>query len=208
MADLNSLVQKVFTITNRPDLQAETELAVKSAILQAHRLDYFPKDLREETLKFTTAEYLQAIEYKTLFPRFKSLKYIRKYDNSTTPPSNNLWYENGMGSFLKMLTPEQVLDRYSFQLADVCYLAGSLLQIKSSTKLGYVVLGFYQYPDVTPAGFNSWIADECEEGIYFLAAAIVFGTVLSNQSAAGANQAQASQALKQLVSTNILGEGY
>ena len=47
MASFTSLLNDVYTITNRPDLIAETKLAVKQATLKMHQSDYYPKDLFE-----------------------------------------------------------------------------------------------------------------------------------------------------------------
>lgn len=47
MASLNSLVSDVYTLTNRPDLVAETALAVKKATLKMHHVDFFARDIWE-----------------------------------------------------------------------------------------------------------------------------------------------------------------
>jgi len=44
MATLNSLMDDVYILTNRPELVAETRLAVKKATLKLHQLDFFAKD--------------------------------------------------------------------------------------------------------------------------------------------------------------------
>jgi len=43
---LAQLSTDVIALTKRPDLVAETTLAVKMATLKAHNSDYYPRDLR------------------------------------------------------------------------------------------------------------------------------------------------------------------
>ena len=56
---LNELIAEVYTITNRPDLVAQTLMAVRSATLKLHQSDYYYKDIFETGFQFTSAEYLQ-----------------------------------------------------------------------------------------------------------------------------------------------------
>jgi hypothetical protein len=59
VATLAELQADVITITNRPDLVAETLLAVKKATLKMHQLDFFYKDLVESGLVFDPVDYTQ-----------------------------------------------------------------------------------------------------------------------------------------------------
>ena len=145
MAAFSSIVSEVYNLTNRPDLVAETETAVKAATLKAHASDFYPKDLFESGVIFDTAAYFQSLGYKQLLPRWRSLEYLRKYDAV------------GMvaGDFLKVITPEQTLDSYSINKENVVYLAGDMLEIRSNTQLQYILLGCYLHPDVTVDGYTS-----------------------------------------------------
>ena len=82
MASFAQLMADVMTLTNRPDLSAETELAIRQATLKAHHSDYYPKDLYETGIRFSEPALLQDLEYKQLIPRFRALRYIRKTDVS------------------------------------------------------------------------------------------------------------------------------
>lgn len=161
---LNELIAEVYTITNRPDLVAQTLTAVRSATLKLHQSDYYYKDLRETGVSFVSALYVQQIEYRTLFPKWRALKYIRKtdVDGSST------------GKFLDIIVPENVLDNYNLNRTDVAYVAGEVVQIKSSTRLQYTIVGRYDNPDITVATYDSWIALDHPYAIVFEAAALVF----------------------------------
>lgn len=202
MADFNSIVQDVMTITNRADLVAETQLAVKSATLQLHRQDYFYKDIFETVVQFTAADYLQAIEYKALFPRYRALKYLRKFDPAN--PQTSGFDKNA----IKIITPDEIVDSYNQLRTDVAYVAGNLIQIKSSTQIQYASIGVYLNPDVTATGYNSWIADEAYYAIVYQAASIVFGTVLRDKAGQDANATMAANEFIMVKNSNIIAEGY
>ncbi len=172
MASLNSLMTDVFTITNRPDLIAETKLAVKQATLKMHHVDYFPKDLHETGLSWNPADFVQSLAYKTLIPRWRTFKYLRKYADSRAT------------DFFQLLTVEETLDRYAANKENVCYIAGDQLEIRSSTQDAYMLLGCYLHPDLTDDGYSSWIADEHPYAIINDAAASVFKMIGFDEQAA------------------------
>ena len=196
MATFTELCNDVYTLTNRPDLVAETKLAVKAATLKAHQLDFFWKDIEEVGIQFSSEEYIQALEYRTLVPRFRALKYIRKSDAGGV-----------VGDFINLITPALALDRYGSQREDICYAAGEVIHIKSSTLLQYIFFGCYLNPDVTESGYTSWIANDHPYAIVYEAAATVFK---------GIGQDEQANTFKRLVDeqfqlvkqSNIEAEGY
>lgn len=196
MATFAELVADVATLTNRPDLAAETKLAVKAATLKLHQSDFYFKDLYETGISFATPEYSQQLEYRTLLPRFRALKYVRKAESSGT-----------VGNFFTVLTPAEVLDAYGHQRNDICYAAGELIQIKSSNAFQYAILGCYLNPDVTETGFNSWLALDHPYAIVYEAAVTVFKAIGYDEQAATYSRMAAEQ-LAYVRSSNIQVEGY
>jgi hypothetical protein len=194
---LNELIAEVYTITNRPDLVAQTLTAVRSATLKLHQQDYFYKDIFETGVTFTTAEYLQQIEYRTLVPRWRALKYLRKTDSTA--------YQDG--KLLEVVVPENVEDAYQINRTDICYVAGEVVQIRSSTELQYVLLGCYRNPDITQAGYNSWIALDHPYAIVFEAAGMVFKMIGDTDQFAAYTMLAREQAAALSVS-NIQAIGY
>lgn len=195
---LAELIAEVYTITNRPDLVAQTLTAVRSATLKIHQSDYYYKDIFETGVQFINSLYLQQIEYRVLVPRWRALKYIRKTDITG--------YSDG--PILEVLgIPEMVEDAYKINRNDVCYVAGEVVQIRSSTQLQYVILGCYRNPDITQSGFNSWVALDHPYAIVFEAASTVFKMIGdTDQFAAYTNLAQ--QQLVEVRMSNIQGIGY
>lgn len=196
MATFTELLNDVITLTNRPDLLAESKLAVKAATLKLHQSDFFFRDLTEEGIKFSAPGYNQQLEYRTLFPRFRSIKYLRKTDQA-----------GASGDFFKLLTPAEVLDVYGIELTDICYAAGELIQIKSSTSLEYALLGCYLTPDITEAGFNSWIALDHPYAIVYEAAVTLFKAIGYDEQAAVYTKLAMEQ-LAIIRISNIQAEGF
>lgn len=166
-AALTSLLTDVYAITKRPDLVAQTTNAVKAAALKAHRSDFYAKDLYETGLEFVTSAFYQDIPYKQIIPRYRAMKYLRKYDA----------VGDVAGAFFTIITPEQVLDSYNISREDVIYLSGDLLSIRSSTQFQFALFGCYLNPDITETGFNSWIATDQPYLIEYDAAVTIFKAI-------------------------------
>jgi hypothetical protein len=194
--NLSELQTEVYAITNRPDLADRTLSAIRAQTLKLHQADYFYKDLFESGVVFSTSNYLQQLEYRTLFPRWRSLKYIRKSDVNADPN----------GKILTVITPDQVVDDYSCNRNDVCYAAGEIINIRSSTDLQYIFLGCYLNPDVTLSGYSSWIATDHPWAIIYNAAAQIFKSIGKQEEWAAAMQ-DAREQYALVVQSNILAKG-
>lgn len=171
---LTELTQAVYDITGRPDRVAETAQAIRAATLKCHQVDFWYKDIYETGISFTTAEYFQQFDYRTLIPLWRSLKYLRKYDA----------VGQLAGAFLEVITPTASLDMFGQNKEDVCYLAGAELDIRSSTQEQYFLLGVYLNPNITAAGYNSWIALDHPYAIVYEAASRVFKGIGKDDEAA------------------------
>lgn len=166
MALFDDLVTEVYTKTNRPHLVDETNSAVKQATMYWHTVEFFPKDLFEVGIDFTTEGYLKSLAYRTVIPRYRQLKYIRKSDAT-----------GAQGTRLNVITPTSSKDLYGNELTNVCYLAGENINIRSSTLLRYIIFGCYIYPNIVEANYSSWIATEFFHLIAWTAAANVLADV-------------------------------
>lgn len=196
---LTSLTADVVSLTNRPDLVGETALAIRAATLKAHGFDYYYKDLIETGIQFDYSQTQQTLEYKSLIPRWRALKYLRKFDYSTPPGC--------AGKFLELLTPESILDSYGINRENVCYVAGLELQIRCTELQQFFLLGCYVHPDVTTDNYSSWIAEESPLTIIYEAAATVFKTIGYDEQVATYRQLVAEQ-YAELKLTNIVANGY
>jgi hypothetical protein len=161
------IVSDVYSLTNRPDLVGETVVAVKAATLKAHQSDDYIKDLFETAIQFSTSEYFQTLDYKSVIPLWRKPRYMRIYDAAGTTP----------GSFLTYVEPEKVIDGFGANRTDIFYIAGAEVQIRTLAQQQYFLLGCYVNPDITTTGYNSWIADDHRYAIVYEAVAIIFKTI-------------------------------
>ena len=164
--NLSELRAEVVTLTSRNDLDITGQilLAVRRATLKLHTVDYFYKDLAEYTLVFSSSTTQQAFDTISNIPRWRSAKYIRKYDNLTATPDK----------FLKKIDSQNVLDDFSIHQENVWYQAGDILQLRYESNFQYALIAAYLYPDISVATFTSWIAISYPYAIVLEAAATIF----------------------------------
>lgn len=193
-AAFTALLAEVYKITAREDLTAETSLAVRAATLKLHQSDFYPRDLVEAKLQFSVPGYYQSLAYKSLFPRFRALKYARKYESGEPT------------KFLTVLSPDNILDAYGVSKENVCYMAGEVIQIRSDTELEELLMGFYQNPVTTEDDYASWINDLHPFAIITEAAHTIFKMVGFDEQAATYQRLAGEQALL-VKNFNILAEG-
>lgn len=218
--NLTELVDAVYEETNRPDLDTQTAQAVRSSVLKMHTLDFFYKDIASARLVFDSSAYIQQID-TTVFPRYRSLSYFRKDDPALSPYQVNPLLQppflNGAGAvnisqsmgFIKILTPDDILDSYGAEKLDVGYQAGTSIWIKSSSAFRMGLLGFYRYPDISDATFDSWIATEYPYSIIYDAAshiAVTGGNQEVSRKMDGPD-GLATQAKNALIFANIVAVG-
>ena len=194
---LSDLMGEVYVITGRPDLTGETLSAVKASTLKAHQSDFYYKDIFETGVAFTTSEYLQQLDYRTLIPTWRATKYLRKYDNVAQAP----------GTFITLIPPELVMDRYEVEKTNIYYVAGTYINIKSDTQEQYYLYGCYVNPDITQSGYNSWVAKDHPYAIIMDAAATVFKMIGKDEEAAAYRGLVAEQ-ISMLRGSNIVAQGY
>lgn len=180
---LDEMIQEVYNLTNRPDLVAATKSAVKAATVKAHITDFYSKDIAETGVAFEEPAYIHSLDYNSVIPRFRSLKYFRRVKDEN----------DREGVFLEVVTPEEVLDAYSQGRTDICYVAGNILEMRASVEFSKALMGAYVYPNVTDLHYSSWIADNHTFAIVYEAARVIFKTIGYDEEAATYNQLVAEE---------------
>ena len=198
MATFTELCDDVFTITNRPDLIAETKLAVKAATLKAHQIDYFAKDIRESGIKFPTSDYYQQLQLRTLFPTFRAIKYLRRWDNSGSGRA---------AEFLEITTPLETVDDYGVDKVNIAYLSGDNLSIKAYAPIEYAIVGVYLNPTIVESDYSSWIALDHPFVIVYEAARLVYKQIGFDEQASAFEKLVAEQ-VALLRIANVQSVGY
>ena len=164
---LEELKSEVYLLTARPDLEDETLQAIRAATLKMHQREFWRRDLKEIGVQFDTAAYLQSFDIYEFLPKFRSIAYVRKY----------------LDKMFEVIDPTQLFNGFGNERTDVVYLAGNILQMRSSDPFTYFQLGYYAHPDTTVEGWNSWIADEFPYAIIYEAAATVTVSIGYNERA-------------------------
>lgn len=161
------LLEEVYLITDRRDLVNQTKSAIKAATLKAHQSDYFSKDIFEEGFQWDELGYRQQLDYYSLIPNFRALKYVRRVQDQ----------HDDAGTFFEVVTPEEVLDSYGQGRLDIAYVAGRVLELRASCTFKYVLLGAYVLPIVREDAFSSWIAELQPFAIIYEACRVIFKSI-------------------------------
>lgn len=176
--NFTELCDEVVLITKRPDLMTLTQSAVRTAILKTHQKDFFYRDIIETGVEFPNAEFITSFRPLDIIPRFRKPAYLREWCYDSTA--------SGLGrpgKQFEVIEPGNAKDIYGFYKADVYYLAGDLLQIRSSTPLTHCLFGAYVLPDVTTSGEISWVTNEYPFVVIHAAARQVFKSIGANEQA-------------------------
>jgi hypothetical protein len=188
---LASLKNLVILYTNRPDLDSLTESAVKATARKFHSSGYFPQDVTVETITFGTVGSYQTIPYKTRYPLFRQVAYIKRLP--VTGPAIPHHYS----------PPEQFFGSTS-QLNSFT-VDNTNISINSVDASTQILVGVYTYPDPGLADGVSFICDEMPDLIATEAAAIIFRATNQKEKADAFSQVAREQLnfLKQTKSASI-----
>lgn len=167
----------VYSLTNRPDLVAESKLAIRQETLAAHRSEKWKKDKVELYLPLTSAS-LFALDIPTYLPNYRQIEWIRPYNSVTQTPAAFVMAGN------EELAPDAIFDEYMAEKSNVWYVAGNNLNIKLAAAYDSFLIGYYANPVLLPeANYESWIAREAPAIITIGAAQRVLDAIGFNDAA-------------------------
>lgn len=185
----DSMVADIITLTARPDLESETELALRTATNNAHLSDAYARDYITNSVHLPTPAYSAQFDLVTNFPRLRGLSGIRPLDSTYAPVSS-------IGnSAIEIIELEDIYDEYGRIKTNVAYLAGSALNILANTICYGFLVSYFVGPMTRRDDYNSWIAQLYPEAILYWAASIVLDT--------NGNEEKAAKYLKQTQQTHI-----
>lgn len=151
----------VFVWTNRPDLTAETDYAIKQALRTAHRAATFYRDLTTTALTGQATGQIQTIDLSASCPNYKQICFVK-------PTAADMWY-----------SPIGILDVFDYDKVyktDVYYGMGTSLILRASIPVDAITICYYRSPTTSPiASIDSWIADLHQDLVILWAA----GTILA-----------------------------
>lgn len=179
----DELKNEVFSITTRPDLVAQTELAIKQATLKMHQSDFYPRDMVNTVLQFEDLDFIQDFQLAVL-ANFRMFSYIRFYDMTQSDPATGL--PVGLaGDYFKEVDPSLAIDSYSVDVPWRYYVAGQTVKLFAPVNFQYLLVGYYSNPTVSPAtAFSSWIAEAHPYAIILEACRVIFKIIGFDEQAA------------------------
>lgn len=163
------MFNQVVVATARPDLINETITELQKQTLRMHHLNFWQKDYVERVIPIpgnpSQNYFTYQIDIRQNMPGLRRLNYIRKWDTVGLAP----------GQFFGKLDPSAALDSYALNKNNKVYLAGSTLNVVSTTADLAVLVGYYKHPVINPlAAYSSWIAEEYPYAITDAATQTVF----------------------------------
>ena len=232
-ADFTNLVNMVYTETNRLDLVAETKQAVMEATLSAHLLDYFYKDLMISQLSFAALDYIQQID-TTALTRFRKMNFLRLTDSTLLwpapvgnasypmflPPGNDAVGGGGVTNYsiigsqaveIKEIEIDDIFDEFNSERRNVWYQAGTNVIVRTYIQFQYLLISYYQRPDITEATYTSWIGTDYPYSIVYKAAKGVFNKIGQTEAAAAFGDVGSGMIGEQngiLIKNNVTTKGF
>lgn len=184
--------------TRKPELVDITNLAIRTAVLRAHHVDFFPLDLQEGALTYapSTAIYYDFPTITTTLLRNRALKTIRGLEAVSYLPVENFEWR-GVDD---LYTSEGV------RRTSVYTQIGTTLRVYPALATGRLAAFFYQNPDTASATFSSWIADMYPDQLAMWAAQGVWARTGFREMANATEDLHVKPFREQLINSHILGE--
>jgi hypothetical protein len=174
-ASYTQLLADIYTLTARPDLAAETALAVRKATMKFHMADFWVNDLATVPVTLPVLPTDGSVSFRyTLdltdagtYPRLRKLAQIKEYNTVLT------------GQEIKFARKESDMIQDAYLLEDINYWAqtGRSVAIRSNKVLVQIAVDYYKYPNVVPANYDSWIADQFDMAVIEEAASNIFSII-------------------------------
>lgn len=162
MALFDDLIADVITITNRPELLAETKLGIRAAVVKLHGLEFWREDRVEETVAVTVANSEFSIPTTALTSPVRKIDGVKKADSDV---------------YFEEIDPKQVLDGFGHRRYNSYYRMGNLLNFLTDSGDTSVIVIYYKHPVAVETGFSSWIAETYPILVALEAASFVFSAI-------------------------------
>jgi hypothetical protein len=186
MATLTSLAAEVYTLTNRPDLVAETLLSLKKAIRKFHGADTFKRDLATVRLNIAALTPIAVNQYRwniplTEFPNFRRFKIVQYPLDRILPTTDAAPLIDWPGGFqpsreYSEVAADNVFDGYGYEKPNYYFITGDTLNLKSGWYVDYLDFTYYKWPVIGLVGdtLASWIVNTYPDAIIEEATGAVF----------------------------------
>lgn len=180
----DSLLEDINALTARPDLEAEAEVALRTATLSAHMGATYLRDIVTMPVRIPNASYLTAIDMQVALPRARGIAAVQLLDTEGNPIVDP---EIEVVEFGDIYDP-----LYGGLKNNIAYAAGTSLNVRSSVPASGYNVSYYQLPLVKRSQYNSWIGQLAPDSIIYGAASIVLATNGNEEKAAAYAKAVAT----------------
>lgn len=172
----------VDTLTNRPDLVAESTFAILKATFELHAADEWWPDRIEAVLAANlNPTQNSVIPLDPNLPRLRKIEAIHPFDASFDASGRT-----ATAPGFEYVTPSGIFDEFLRQKINYFYLAGGNLVVRSSYAGSPLYCAFWRYPlAVSAVQYASWIADKYPFAIINKAAVRVLRGCGSEEAANG-----------------------
>lgn len=183
--------------TRRPEIPTITQAAIRTAVLRAHHVDFFPRDLSSTIISYTPAdsEFYDIENVSSAIPRLRSIKTVQSIEAATVRPTEQLEFRES----------DDLYDAAGDRRRSIYTLLGDTLRIYPDSQTGRIAAYAYLNPVTASATFNSWIANMYPDDIAAWASAIVFARTGFADMARQVAEDQVVPFKKMLVASHLLG---
>lgn len=173
----DSLINDVYTITNREDLDVETALGVRNGIIRAHLCEQFPRDVQTSLITNSSiSTTLFTIDTSANFPRFRTVADVKLLD------------VDGLAMDAPTVEVVELNDIYEpnypgIKKPYIAYQAGTNLNIYAACGTYGAQVQWLQSPNITRDTIDSWIAQMIPDVIIWEAAVFIWGRTGNTEKA-------------------------
>lgn len=196
MTTFAEMVTNTIGVTRRPELTLATEMAVRTATLRAHHVEFFPRDLAITNLSYTrspTAMFYDFPSVSTSLPRLRTIKEVY-----------TLTVEGYVTEELEYRDSDDNYDSDGAPRRFIYNLIGDTLRCFFDLPSGIAQVHYYQNPDVSSSTYNSWIANTYADQLAIWAASIVLRRNGFTELANGLEETEVKPFKEQLISSHLL----
>lgn len=189
MALWDDLLDEIYVLTNRPDLSAETAIALRQTTRLAHKSGKYWRDLKTKLITGLALDAIQSIDLAVEAPRFRGVARLCSTDNP------QLEFKDTLASDL--------LDPDGYYRTNVYWGLGNRLNVRAAAPEAAYTLDYFEYPIMTPtASYATWLAEEHRDLLVTMSAANVLSMV-GETEIAGRLQGLATAELAMLKNSNL-----
>lgn len=152
---IDYIIQNIVDDTGRGDKVEEIKRRIQRAIMFHHMKDFYKKDHVDNIYVFGSTDTEQVID-TTFLDNFRQFSYARKF--MTVDVNGNPVMPTTQGGEISVIAPELAMDGYGFDKTDVMYRSGLNINVRSSTPIAQLFIGYFTFPHIEPiANIADWL---------------------------------------------------